>query len=175
MRLKSCARLDVGAWLLARSIIHFFHLLSNIFFTTLCTRLGLSHPLVLGVSHYICSQPLDPMGIHLFRCAHGEEKMASHDVVQIVFVTIVKIAGFHVSQKKIHVISPLALQSSRHRIDIVLLINGVRTLVNVIITNPIWVDLVSRVALFCGVTVTITTQAKDGLHCDRFPTTCFSL
>jgi hypothetical protein len=55
----------------------------------------------------------------------------------------------------------------------VLLINGVRTLVNVIITNPIWVYLVSKVAFFCGVAVTIMTQAKDGLHCDQFPTNMF--
>jgi hypothetical protein len=63
-------------------------------------RLGLSHPLVLGVSHYICSQPLDLMGIHHFHCADGGEKMASHDAVQIVFVTIVWDTWFHVSWKK---------------------------------------------------------------------------
>ncbi len=31
--------------------------------TMLHTRLGLSHPLIIGVSHYICSQPSNIMGI----------------------------------------------------------------------------------------------------------------
>jgi hypothetical protein len=64
--LRSC----VGIWLLACLIILFFHLALNVFSTTLCTRLGFSHPLVLGVSHWICNQPLDPMGIHLLCCVH---------------------------------------------------------------------------------------------------------
>jgi hypothetical protein len=35
------------------------------------------------------------MGIH-FHCAHGGEKMTSHDVVQDASVAIVKDVGFHV-------------------------------------------------------------------------------
>jgi hypothetical protein len=48
----------------------FFHLDLYVFSTTLRTRLGFSHPLILGVSHWICNQPLDPMGIHLLCCVH---------------------------------------------------------------------------------------------------------
>jgi hypothetical protein len=97
MHLKLCARQNARAWLLTCPIIIFFHLLSNVFSTSLHARLSLSHPLVLGVSQYICSQPLDPMGIHLFHYVHAKERMALHDVVQNVFVAIVKDAGFHVS------------------------------------------------------------------------------
>ncbi len=78
-------------------MIFFFHLALNIFFIALCTRLGISHPLILGVSHCICSQPLDPMGIHLFHGVHGGERTGSHDVVRDVFATIVRDMGFHVS------------------------------------------------------------------------------
>jgi len=46
------------------------------------------------------------MGIHLFHCVHGGEKMASHDVVWILFVTIIRNVGFHVSQKQTHVLPP---------------------------------------------------------------------
>ncbi len=49
-------------------------------FITLCSRLGLSHPLVLGVSHCIYSQPLDLMGIHLLCYTHGEEESILHDI-----------------------------------------------------------------------------------------------
>jgi hypothetical protein len=33
------------------------------------------------VSHYICSQPLDPMGIHLFHYVHVGKRMTLPDVV----------------------------------------------------------------------------------------------
>jgi hypothetical protein len=49
------------------------------------------------------------MGIHLFHCVHGEEKITSHDVMQDIFVAIAKDAGFHVSQKQTHVLSSSAL------------------------------------------------------------------
>jgi hypothetical protein len=47
--------LGVGAWLLACLVILFFPLPLDVFFMALCTRLDLSHPLVLGVSHCICN------------------------------------------------------------------------------------------------------------------------
>jgi hypothetical protein len=44
-------------------------------------ELNFSHPLILRVSHCICSQPLDPMGIHLLHYTHDGQRIASHDVV----------------------------------------------------------------------------------------------
>jgi hypothetical protein len=49
------------------------------------------------------------MVIHLFHYAQGEEKMASHDVLQKKFTTIAKDVGFHVLQKQTHVLSPTVL------------------------------------------------------------------
>jgi len=74
----------------------FFSAYFKIFFITLHSKLSLSHPLVFGVSHCICSQPLDPMGIHFFRYAHGGERTISHNVMQDVFLAIAKDARFHV-------------------------------------------------------------------------------
>jgi hypothetical protein len=54
-RLRSCERPDVGVWLLTHLLIPLFCVPTNVFSTTLCTRLGISHPLMLGVSHYICN------------------------------------------------------------------------------------------------------------------------
>jgi hypothetical protein len=79
--LRSYAGTCVGAWLLARLIIPFFHLPSYVLFTTLRIKLGLSHPLLLEVSHCICNQHLNIMGIHFLHCVHGGETMALHDVV----------------------------------------------------------------------------------------------
>jgi len=73
--------LGSNAWLFARLVILFFCLASNVFSTTLHMRFGLSHPLVIEMSHCICNQPFDPMGIHILHYAHGGKRMASHNVV----------------------------------------------------------------------------------------------
>jgi hypothetical protein len=97
------------------------------------------------------------MGIHFFHHVHGEEKTTLHDVVQNTFMTIVKDVRFQVSWKQTHVLLPPTLQSSCFRIDIVLSIDGVHTLVDVVIVDPIWVDLVLQIAIFCGVAMIIMT------------------
>ncbi len=45
------------------------------------TQMKHFHLLIFGVSHYICSQPLDFMGIHLSCCINGGEITILHDVV----------------------------------------------------------------------------------------------
>ncbi len=52
---------------------HFFHYIMHL--------VGLPPSLGPWLSHYIYGQPLDLIRIHLFRCAHGGEGMASHDVM----------------------------------------------------------------------------------------------
>jgi hypothetical protein len=53
--LRLCVRLGAKVWFLACLIIFLFHLPLDVFSITLCTRLGLSHPLILGVSHCVCN------------------------------------------------------------------------------------------------------------------------
>jgi hypothetical protein len=70
---------------------HPFHMPSNVF--TLQIKLAPSpppHHLALGLTHCICGQLLDPMGIHLLRYAHGGKKITFHDVVQDVFASLAK-------------------------------------------------------------------------------------
>jgi hypothetical protein len=110
--LRSCAGPCAGAWLLNHPINLFFRLLLNVFFTVVRTKLGFSHLLVLEVLHYICSQPLDPIGIHLFRCAHGGERTTLHNVVQDTFMIVATDVRFHVSGEQTHVLLPPDLQSS---------------------------------------------------------------
>jgi hypothetical protein len=90
-------------------------------------------------------------------------------------VIIARDAKFNVSWKQTHVLPPPTLQSSCHWIDIVLLIDGIHTLANVVITDPIWIDLVSLAIISCGIVATITTQVKDGFYRDKFPMGMFFL
>jgi hypothetical protein len=43
------------------------------------------------------------MGMHIFHCAHGEEKATSHDVVWDAFASIMKDVKFHVLHEQTHV------------------------------------------------------------------------
>jgi hypothetical protein len=46
-------------------------------------------------------------------------------------------------------------------------VDGIRTLANIIIVNPIQMDLVSCVVLFRHVTMTLMAQTKEGLYQDH--------
>lgn len=102
--LRSFAGPSVGVWLFIRLIILCFHFLSNVFSFVLQTKLGLPHPLVLRLTHYICGLPLDLVGIHFLCYAHGGEKTASHDVVWDAFVSVTRDARFHVLQEQTHIL-----------------------------------------------------------------------
>jgi hypothetical protein len=91
------------------------------------------------------------MGMCLFCCTHGGERITSHDVVQYVFVAIVKIVGFHVSQEQTHVLFIPCPSFFVPWVDIVLLIDGVYTLAAIIITNRIRVDFISQITHSRGV------------------------
>jgi len=113
----------------------------------MCTKLGLPHMLTFGLSHYIYGQPLDLMGIHLFCCTHGGEKMTSHNIIWHAFVSIMKDVGFHGVHEQTHILLLLTIQSSCQRVDIVLSVDGIRMLANVIIDNLTQVNLVSCATL----------------------------
>jgi hypothetical protein len=91
--------------------------------------------------------------------------MTSHDVVQDDFVSITRDERFHILCEQTHVfLPPLTCQ----QVNIVVLVDGVQTLVNTIITNSIRIHLVLLVVLFCEVVVTIAVEARDGLYHDRY-------
>jgi hypothetical protein len=54
-------------------------------------------------------------------------------------------------------------QSSRRWVDIVLLVDDIRKLVDVVIVDPTQTNLVSWVALFRGVATSLAIQMKEGL------------
>jgi len=103
---------------------------------------------------------VDQTRIHLFHCVHGGECITTHDVVQDSFISIAKDVGFHVLHEQTHVLSMSFLQSSRQQMDIILIIDGICTLANKIITNPICANLVLQATSSQGVASMITTQAK---------------
>jgi hypothetical protein len=81
--------------------------------------------------------------------------MTSHDVVQNVFAAIAKKNEISCLQKQTHVLLLPTLQYSCCRVEIVLLVDGVHTLVDVVIVDPTQIDLVLQVVFSRGVVTTI--------------------
>jgi hypothetical protein len=86
------------------------------------------------------------------------------DKVQNVFVSIARNMRFHVSCDQTHVLSLPFLQSSCEQVDILVSIDGICTLVYVVIVNPTWVDLVSQTTSLDEVIAKMVTQAKEGFY-----------
>jgi hypothetical protein len=108
------------------------------------------------------------MGIHLLHSTHGGERTTSHDAIQNVFVPIVKDVRFHVLQEQTHVLLLPSLEYFHQRVDIVMLVDDIRTLVNVIIANPIRAYLVSWANFSCGVSMIMVAQVKERLYRDHY-------
>jgi hypothetical protein len=51
--------------------------------------LRLSHLSIASLPLCVCTHPIDPMGIHILRCAHGNERTKTHDAIHDTFVNIV--------------------------------------------------------------------------------------
>jgi len=48
-----------------------------------------THPSITSIPQCVCAHPINSMGIHLLRCAHGNERIGTHDAIHNTFVTIV--------------------------------------------------------------------------------------
>jgi hypothetical protein len=83
------------------------------------------------------------MGIHLLCCIHGNEHTKTHDAICNTFATIAQNVDFHMKWEKLHAFLSTTFNSSHWRIDIVLTKDGIRTLINIVIANPMWIDLLS--------------------------------
>ncbi len=62
-------------------------------------QLGLPHPSIVGIPRCVCTPPINPMGIHLLRYAHGNKRARTHDAIHDTFVAIAQNDGFHMGQE----------------------------------------------------------------------------
>jgi hypothetical protein len=83
------------------------------------------------------------MGIHLLCCAHGNNHTWTHDAVRDTFVAIVHDASSHMGQEQFHMFLSNTFKFFCWWINIVFTKNGIHTLANLVITNPMWVDLLA--------------------------------
>jgi hypothetical protein len=100
------------------------------------------------------------MGIYLFCYAHGNECTWIHDVIRDTLATIVQDASSHVGQEQIYVFPSNTFNSFCWWVDIVLFKNDICTLVDVVIVDPTWVDLLPQSCTAQGFVTSNAVQAK---------------
>ncbi len=131
---------------------------SPIFSTVLRTQLKLLHLSIVNLPQCVCTHPIDPMGIHLLCCAHGNECMGTHDAIHNTFATIARDVGFHMGQLQLH-----ALPSTTH---IVLTKDEICTLINFVMANPTRADLLPQGYTTPGFVAFNAIQTKEKSYCD---------
>jgi len=136
-------------------------------------RLILPHPSIVNRLWFVCTHPIDPMGIHLLHCVHGNEHIGTHDAIYNIFATIAWNVGFHVGQQQLHAFLSTTFNSSRRWIDIVLIKDGICTLANIVITNPTRIDLLPQSCATQGFVASDATQANERSYCNWHPTNQF--
>ncbi len=137
-----CSSSKVGTWLVARLVFLAFWLFSLIFYTTLCTWLGLPHPSIVSIPR--CVHPINLMGIHLLLCAHGNEHIRTHDAICDTFAAITQDVSFHMGREQLHALPSTTFNSFCWRVDIVFTKDDIRTLADVVIVDPSHMDLFSQ-------------------------------
>jgi hypothetical protein len=66
-----------------------------------------------------------------------------YDVVHNTFVAIAQDANFHMGWKQLHTLPLTTFHFFHWRVDIVITKDGIRTLANIVIANPTWMDLLT--------------------------------
>jgi len=81
----------------------------------------------------MCTNPINPMGIHLLCCAQNNECTTTHDVICDIFPTITQDVGFHMGREQLHVFPSITFNSFCWLVDMVLTEDEICTLINVVI------------------------------------------
>jgi hypothetical protein len=141
VQILSCSGFGVSVWFTTRLTFLAFQLSSPSFFTTFQTWFRLPHPSVIGIFRCVCTHPINVMGVHLLCCTHGNEFMGTHDAIWNTFVVIAWDVDFHVGWEQLHPLPSTTFHSFHWRVDIMLTKDGIHTLANVVIADPIWANL----------------------------------
>jgi hypothetical protein len=124
----------------------------------------------LQASLDVCAHIPLTLWVSTFYVVHGNEHIGTHDAIHNTFATIVRNVGFHMGQEQLHVFFSTTFSFSYQRVNIMFTKDGIRTLADVVIVNPMQADLLPQ---FCTTQKFVTfdaIQAKEKSYCIRHPT-----
>lgn len=165
--LRSCANLAICVWLLAHLNTLSFCLLSTHFFITLHIHLSIPHPIVV---HFHDVNVVIPLMIKVSICyiAHVECEPTctiTHDTFWNIIATIALESGSCI-QKKVSDLFPYHIQ---RWVDIVIIRNDLKTLVDVAIVDPTYTNLVHHVSTTTTHATIIATQNNARFYIKWMP------
>ncbi len=172
-RILSCFGPRASAWFTVWLVFPAFWLSSPFFCTTPLAWLGLPHLSIISICWCVCSHPIDLMGIHLLHCAHGNERIGTHDAIHNSFVAIAWNVSFHMGWKQLYALPSTTFNSFRWWIDIVFTKDGIHTLVDIVIADPTWAYLLPRSCAIQGFARSNAAQAKERNYHNQHPTNQF--
>jgi hypothetical protein len=108
------------------------------------------------------------MGIRILCCVHDDECIGTHDEIHDTFDAIVQNVSFHVGWKQLHVFPSNMFNSSCQRIDIVLTKDDICTLVDVVIIDPTWTNLLFQSCTTQGFVAFDVAQTKKQNYHDQY-------
>jgi len=82
------------------------------------------------------------------------------------FIAIVQDAGFHMGWEQLHVLLLNMFNSSRQQVNIVFTKDGICTLIDIIIVDPTWVDLLPQSCATQGFVTSNVVQTKEWSYHD---------
>jgi hypothetical protein len=88
VQILSCSGPKASIWFIVRPVFPTFRLFSPIFCSALHMQLGLPHPSIVSILRCVCTHPIDPIGIHFLRCAHGNKCIGTHDAIHDTFAPL---------------------------------------------------------------------------------------
>ncbi len=77
----SCSSPSSKTWFIIQLVLLMFCLWLAIYSIALQIQLSVAHLWIINLPHYLCIQSIDPLGIHLLHCAHGNECTKMHGIV----------------------------------------------------------------------------------------------
>jgi len=160
----SCFGLGVNVWFITTLVFLAFWLFSPIFSTTLHTWFKIPHLSIVGIPRCVCTNPID-----LLHYAHGNERIKTHNVIWNTFAVIVQNASFHVGQKQLHVLPLTTFNSSHQQVNIVFTKYDICTLIDVVIANPTWANLIPWSCTTQGFVAFNAIQAKERSYHNQYP------
>jgi hypothetical protein len=84
-----------------------------------------------------------------------------------------KMSSFMFCKSKLMFFQQPSLQFFYRQVDIVYNVDGICTLVDVIIVDIIWANLLSQAIFFCGAATSLVAQMKEGFYYDHYQVNVF--
>ena len=133
--------------LVTTPILPFLRFPAPLFVKNLRLRLGLPHPCLATYAACSCGHPLDPLGTHLMRCAHGGERTSSHDSMRDAVHFIIRGSRRQAHRERTGFLPSSAPRGRGGRVDIVISDAAVgHIVVDIVVADPTRRDLAERTA-----------------------------